>query len=66
MGEVAKPQRKLIEKGHKDIVLDSGTRNLAEHLRDSVMIRRLALEKLYRPLGFPTIVFPVRNGGQPG
>jgi acetyl-CoA decarbonylase/synthase complex subunit gamma len=58
VGDVASLSAKLIEKGHKDIVLDSGTRNLAELLRDNVMIRRLALEKLYRPLGFPTIVFP--------
>ena len=54
-----------MDKGHKDIVLDSGTRNLAELLRDNVMIRRLALEKLYRPLGFPTIVFPCEMADNP-
>ncbi len=58
VGDVAKLSAKLTEKGHKDIVLDSGAKNLSELLRDNVMIRRLALEKLYRPLGFPTIAFP--------
>lgn len=58
VGDVAKLSAKLMEKGHKDIVLDSGARNLAALYRDNIMIRRLALESLYRPLGFPTIVFP--------
>jgi acetyl-CoA decarbonylase/synthase complex subunit gamma len=65
VGDVAKLSAKLIEKGHKDIVLDSGTRKAGELLRDQVMIRRLALEKLYRPLGFPTIVFPCEMADNP-
>ena len=32
VGDVAKLSAKLMEKGHKDIVLDSGHRNLAELL----------------------------------
>jgi len=65
VGDLAKLSAKLAEKGHKDIVLDSGTRKLPELLRDQVMIRRLALEKLYRPLGFPTIVFPCEMADNP-
>jgi acetyl-CoA decarbonylase/synthase complex subunit gamma len=65
VGDVAKLSAKLVEKGHKDIVLDTGTRKLNEALRDQVMIRRLALEKLYRPLGFPTIVFPCEMTDNP-
>jgi acetyl-CoA decarbonylase/synthase complex subunit gamma len=65
VGDVAKLSAKLVEKGHKDLVLDSGTRKLGEALRDQVMIRRLALEKLYRPLGFPTIVFPCEMADNP-
>jgi len=65
VGDVAKLSTKLMEKGHKDIVLDAGSRKLADSLRDSVMIRRLALEKLYRPLGFPTIVFPAEMADNP-
>ncbi|MFH0825039.1 MAG: acetyl-CoA decarbonylase/synthase complex subunit gamma, partial [Pseudomonadota bacterium] len=62
---VAKLSAKLAAKGHKDIVLDTSTRNLAQLLRDNVMVRRLALEKLYRPLGFPTIVFPCEMADNP-
>jgi len=65
VGDVAKLSARLIEKGHKDIVLDTGKKNLAEQLRYQVMIRRLALEKLYRPLGFPTIVFPCEMADNP-
>ncbi|MBI4963578.1 MAG: acetyl-CoA decarbonylase/synthase complex subunit gamma [Desulfomonile tiedjei] len=65
VGDVAKLAAKLVEKGHKDLVLDSGTRKLGEALRDQVMIRRLALEKLYRPLGFPTIMFPCEMADNP-
>lgn len=65
VGDVAKMSSKLMEKGYKDIVLDSGARDLPALLRDNVMIRRLALEKLYRPLGFPTIAFPCEMADDP-
>ena len=65
VGDVAKLSAKLVEKGHKDIVLDAGARKLPQVLRDSVMIRRLALESLYRPLGFPTIIFPCEMADNP-
>lgn len=65
VGDVARLSAKLVEKGHKDIVLDSGSRKMSELLRDQVLIRRLALEKLYRPLGFPTIVFPCEMADNP-
>jgi acetyl-CoA decarbonylase/synthase complex subunit gamma len=65
VGDVARLSAKLMDQGHKEIVLDCGTRNLNELLRDQVMIRRLALESLYRPLGFPTIVFPCEMADNP-
>lgn len=65
VGDVARLSAKLVDKGHKDIVLDSGSRQLSQLLRDNVMIRRLALEALYRPLGFPTIVFPCEMADNP-
>jgi acetyl-CoA decarbonylase/synthase complex subunit gamma len=65
VGDVARLSAKLIDQGFKDIVLDSGTRDMSTALRDQVMIRRLALEKLYRPLGFPTIVFPCEMADNP-
>jgi acetyl-CoA decarbonylase/synthase, CODH/ACS complex subunit gamma len=65
VGDLAKLSTKLMAAGVKDIVLDPGSRKVADCLRDSVMIRRLALEKLYRPLGFPTVVFPAEMADNP-
>jgi len=49
---------KLTEAGVKDIVLDSGARTIRQAFEDQVIIRSAALTKKFRPLGFPTIVFP--------
>lgn len=49
---------KLTEAGIKDIVLDSGSRTLRQAFEDQIAIRSAALVKKFRPLGFPTIVFP--------
>ncbi len=65
VGELATLSAKLMEKGHKDIVLAPGSKKTADLLRDNIMIRRLALESLYRPLGFPTIVFPSEMADNP-
>ncbi len=65
VGDVAKLSKKMMDAGHKDIVLDTGARDVPTLLRDNIMIRRLALESLYRPLGFPTIVFPCEMADNP-
>jgi len=44
--------------GLKDLVLDSGTRNVKQSFEDSVALRRSALLAQNRGLGFPTITFP--------
>jgi acetyl-CoA decarbonylase/synthase complex subunit gamma len=49
---------KLTGMGLKDLVLDSGSRNVQKSLVDSVAIRRAALVAQNRSLGFPTIAFP--------
>jgi len=56
LDELAELSGKLTQLGIKDIVLDSGARRLKQALQDQVMIRRLALNKKFRPLGFPTII----------
>jgi len=43
--------------GVADLVLDSGAREPAEVLAHQTCIRRAALRKKFRPLGFPTISF---------
>ncbi len=49
---------KVTAKGIKDIVLDPGSRNIRDSLRDATFIRRAALKKKYKPLGYPIITFP--------
>ncbi len=56
--ELAEIANKLTESGVKDLVLDSGARTLRKTLEDQIAIRRAALLKKFRPLGFPTIAFP--------
>jgi acetyl-CoA decarbonylase/synthase complex subunit gamma len=48
-------------KGVEDLVLDPGGKGLLENLTRLVLIRRLALEKTFRPLGYPTMVFTNSN-----
>lgn len=49
---------KLTAMGLKDLVIDSGARELKQALADQVALRRSALKEGNRALGFPTIVFP--------
>lgn len=49
---------KLTAMGLKDLVIDSGSRELKKALEDQVAIRRSALKDTNRAIGFPTIVFP--------
>lgn len=49
---------KLTGMGLKDLVIDTGTRELKQALEDQVAIRRAALKAGNRSVGFPTIVFP--------
>jgi len=49
---------KLTGMGIKDIVIDSGAREIKQALEDQVAIRRAALKASNKALGFPTITFP--------
>jgi acetyl-CoA decarbonylase/synthase complex subunit gamma len=49
---------KLTGMGLKDLVLDSGSREVKQALEDQVVIRRASLKSGNRSLGFPTIAFP--------
>ncbi len=49
---------KLTGMGLKDLVIDSGSREIKQALEDQVAIRRAALKAGNKALGFPTIVFP--------
>lgn len=47
---------KVVALGYKNLIIDSGARELAKVLQDQTQIRRQAL-KLFRPFGYPTIAF---------
>ena len=49
---------KLSEMGLKDLVIDSGAREIKQAFEDQVAIRRAALKASNKALGFPTITFP--------
>ena len=53
---------KLKDAGIEEMVLDPGSKNLLEAIRDQTFIRRAALKQGFRPLGYPTIAFPCFMG----
>ncbi len=63
--ELAELTDKLSQAGIKDMVLDSGSKSLRQAFEDQVIIRGAALTKKFRPLGFPTIVFPYEMTDDP-
>ncbi len=58
LDELADLTEKIKAKGVEDLVLDPQAGGLSGALSQDVLIRRLALKKNFRPLGFPTIRFP--------
>ncbi len=60
--EVSELCAELTEAGHKDLVIDSGSRDLAGVFQDNVALRREALLNQNRALGFPPICFPAEMG----
>jgi acetyl-CoA decarbonylase/synthase complex subunit gamma len=54
---------KVKSKGVEDLVLYPTGASLASQLEVNVQVRRLALKKNFRPLGYPTIAFPVTSAG---
>jgi len=48
---------KVVALGHKDLVIDPGSRNTVDVLADLTQIRRMAIKKKFRPFGYPVIAF---------
>ena len=63
--ELSQLTTKLTGAGIKEIVIDSGSRGVRQAFQDQVIIRGSALMKKFRPLGFPTIVFPCEMTNDP-
>jgi acetyl-CoA decarbonylase/synthase complex subunit gamma len=49
---------KLTAAGIEDLVLDPAVRSFGGSLQTLTQLRRLALKKSFRPVGYPTIAFP--------
>ncbi len=58
LDEVSELTTKLMENGLNNLVIDSGAREVRKAFEDQIFIRRGALLKKHKPLGFPTIGFP--------
>lgn len=55
----------LLSDGLKDLAIDTGARTMRAALEDSIVARRAAIKKKYKPLGFPTIAFPCEMSDDP-
>jgi acetyl-CoA decarbonylase/synthase complex subunit gamma len=58
LSTLAELTAKITEFGVPDIVLDNGVRDMASSLALQTQLRRLALKKNFRALGYPIIAFP--------
>ena len=56
--ELAELTEKIKAKGVEDLVIDPGGRDMSKGLAYGTLIRRLAIKKNFRALGFPVIAFP--------
>ncbi len=65
MEELSELSDKLTQGGLKSIIIDSGSRTTRQALEDQIIIRSAALNKKFRPLGFPTITFPCEMTDDP-
>jgi acetyl-CoA decarbonylase/synthase complex subunit gamma len=63
--DLAALTEKLDAAGLKNIVIDAGARSTRQALEDQIVIRTAALNKKFRPLGYPTIVFPCEMTDNP-
>ncbi len=66
LAELAELTDKIRAAGIEDIVLDPGVRDLRSLLSMNTLVRRMALKKTYRPLGFPLINFPSETSDDEG
>ncbi len=65
LGALAELTDQIAKQGVEDLVLDPGTRGWADSLGALVRIRRSAIKKNFRPLGYPVITFPGEGTGSP-
>ncbi|MFZ6017765.1 MAG: acetyl-CoA decarbonylase/synthase complex subunit gamma [Nitrospirota bacterium] len=59
--ELSALTEKIKSFGVEDMVIDSGVRKAKDILRDNTLIRRAAIKKNFKALGYPVITFAQRN-----
>jgi len=62
LDELAALTQSLTQAGLEDLVLDPGVMGPKDSLEKLTAVRRLAIKKNFRPLGFPIITFPGASG----
>ena len=62
LDELATLSQSLTQAGIEDLVLDPGVLGPKDSLEKLTTLRRLALKKNFRPLGYPIITFPGASG----
>jgi len=60
--EIADLTPKIKDLGVEELVIDTGARKTLEAMDDLTQVRRQALTKSFRPLGYPTIAFTTHKG----
>ena len=55
----------LNKAGVLDIMIDSSSRTVKQAFQDDIIVRGAALQKKFKPLGYPTITFPCEMTGNP-
>ena len=58
LDDLAAVGEKFVAAGLKEVLLDTGWKGLRDTVTANIAIRRAALDKKFRALGFPTIAFP--------
>jgi acetyl-CoA decarbonylase/synthase complex subunit gamma len=61
LDELSSLTEKIKSLGVQDMVVDSGARNAKDILKDNTFIRRAAIKKNFKPLGYPVITFAIRE-----
>ena len=62
LDDLATLTQSLTKAGLEDLVLDPGVKGPKDSLEKLTTLRRLAIKKNFRPLGFPIITFPGASG----
>jgi acetyl-CoA decarbonylase/synthase complex subunit gamma len=64
LDELADLVEKIVALGHRELVLDSGSRETSKVLADLTQFRRQSVKKKFRTFGYPAITFTTKDDPQ--